>query len=153
MKYGKKIITLEERIKLFQLLDENEQIVEFLSKDNENEEQNKNTETKTEKIPEEENLLIPSEHPEDITSLPELETKMAQINKLLDNKNLKSEEKKKLEQLKNLYLQQKNILIENKTEEAKNEVIKQNNIDVNKYLLEEKEKRKKVMEEAQKKNR
>jgi len=148
---GKKIITLEERIKLFQLLDENEQIVEFLSKDNENEEQNKNTETKTEKIPEEENLLIPSEHPEDITSLPELETKMAQINKLLDNKNLKSEEKKKLEQLKNLYLQQKNILIENKTEEAKNEVIKQNNIDVNKYLLEEQEKRKKVMEEAQKK--
>ena len=34
---------------------------------------------------------------------------MAQNNKLLNNKNLKPEDKKKLEQLKNLYLQQKNI--------------------------------------------
>ena len=145
---GKKIISLEERIKLFQLLDENEKIVDFLSQETEDdgEQNNKNVETKNE---EEEDLLIPSEHPEDITSLPELETKMAQINKLLEHKNLKPEDKKKLEQLKNLYLQQKNILIENKTEDAKNEVINQNKIDVNKYLQEEQEKRKKAMEEAQ----
>ena len=147
---GKKIISLEERIKLFQLLDENEKIVDFLSQETEDDggQNNKNVETKNE---EEEDLLIPSEHPEDITSLPELETKMAQINKLLEHKNLKPEDKKKLEQLKNLYLQQKNILIENKTEDAKNEVINQNKIDVNKYLQEEQEKRKKAMEEAQRK--
>ena len=148
---GKKIISLEERIKLFQLLDENEKIVDFLSQETEDTEEDnsiKKVETKKE---EEEDLLIPSEHPEDITSLPELETKMAQINKLLDNKNLKPEEKKKLEQLKNLYLQQKNILIENKTEDAKNEVINQNKIDVNKYLQEEQAKREKAKIEAQKK--
>ena len=147
---GKKIISLEERIKLFQLLDENEQIVDFLSQENvEDEQDEEKAQIKEEK--EEEDLLIPSEHPEEITSLQELETKMAQINKLLENKNLKAEDKKKLEKLKNLYLQQKNILIENKTEKAKNEVISQNKIDVNKYLQEEQEKRKKAMEEAQKK--
>ena len=55
-------------------------------------------------------------------------------------------------QLKNFYLQQKNILIENKTEQAKKEdVINQNTINVNKYLLEEQEKRKKAMEDAKKK--
>ena len=147
---GKKIISLEERIKLFQLLDENEQIVDFLSQETEEDDgQNvKRTETKKE---EEEDLLIPSAHPEEITSLPELETKLAQINKLLENKNLKQEDKKKIEQLKNLYLQQKNILIENKTEDAKNEVIAQNKIDINKYLKEEEERRKKAMEEAEKK--
>ena len=139
---GKKIISLEERIKLFQLLDENEQIVDFLSQETEDD-GGENNNKKVEIQNEEEDLLIPSEHPEDITSLPELETKMAQINKLLDHKNLKPEDKKKLEQLKNLYLQQKNILIENKTEDAKNEVINQNKIDVNKYLQEEQEKRKK----------
>ena len=151
---GKKIISLEERIKLFQLLDENEKIVDFLSQ--EPSEDKKEGDEEEEEIIEknstqEEDLLIPSDHPEEITSLPELETKMAQINKLLENKNLKPEDKKKLEQLKSLYLQQKNILIENKTEQAKNEVISQNKIDINKYLKEEEEKRKKAMEEAQKK--
>ena len=148
---GKKIITLEERIRLFQLLDENEQIVDFLSQEKEEDEneQNKNLERK--ETTKEEDILVPPDNPEDITSLPELETKMAQINKLLDNKNLKAEEKKKLEQLKNLYLQQKNILIENKTEEAMYEVINHNKIDVTKYLEEEKKKREKAKEEAQKK--
>ena len=151
---GRKIITLEERIKLFQLLDENEQIVDFLSQDTGDDEDestiNKNQIGVTQKK-EEDDFLIPPENPEKITSLSELETKLAQINKLLDNKNLKPEDKKKIDQLKNLYLQQKNILIENKTEAAKAEVINQNKIDVNKYLLEEQEKRKKAMEEAQKK--
>jgi hypothetical protein len=95
--------------------------------------------------------LIPSEHPEKFTFLQELEKKIQVLNKLLDNNNLKPGDKKKLEQLKNLYFQQKNILIENKTEDAKIEVQKQYNIDVNKYIEEEKQKRKKVMEEMQKK--
>ena len=53
--------------------------------------------------------------------------------------------------MKNLYLQQKNILIENKTEDAKNEVINQNKIDVNKYLQEEQAKREKAKIESKKK--
>ena len=148
---GRKIISLEERLKLFQLLDENEAIVDFLSQEPEEKEPDKEVIKKTETVQEEEDILIPPEHPEDITSLPELEKKLQDIIKLLDNKNLKPEDKKKLEQLKNLYLQQKNILIENKTEKAKTEVKNQYNIDVNKYLQEETEKRKKAMEEAQKK--
>ena len=51
----------------------------------------------------------------------------------------------------NLYLQQKNILIENETKSAKTEVINQNNINVNKYLQEEQEKRRKAQEEEQRK--
>ncbi len=154
---GRKIISLEERIKLFQLLDENEQIVDFLSQDTQEDGESEGTINKNgigvtqKKEEEEDDYLVPSEHPEKITSLPELETKLTQINNLLDKKNLKPEDKKKLEQLKTLYLQQKNILIENKTEQAKKEVISQNNIDVNKYLLEEQERRKKAMEETQKK--
>ena len=96
-------------------------------------------------------MLIPSEHPEEITNLIELESKIKDIDNLLNKKGLKDEDKKKLEKLKNLYLQQKNILIENRTEKAKDEVINQNNIDINKYLKEEQEKRAKAKEEAQKK--
>ena len=100
---GRKIITLEERIKLFQLLDENEQIVDFLSQDTGDDEDestiNKNQIGVTQKK-EEDDFLIPPENPEKITSLSELETKLAQINKLLDNKNLKPEDKKKNRSIK-----------------------------------------------------
>ena len=148
---GKITISLEERISLLNLLQENQVIVDFLNKDTTDNEEEEEEKPEKEETKKEEDLLIPSDNPEDITSLPELETKLAQLNVLLENKNLKSEDKKKLEKLKNLYLQQKNILIENKTEDAKNEVIEQNKIDINKYIKEEEEKRKKAMEEAQKK--
>ena len=72
------------------------------------------------------------------------------MKKLLEKK-LKDEDRKKIEQLYNLYLQQKNILIENETKNAKKEVIDQNKIDVNKYIQEEQEKRKKAEEEERKK--
>ena len=149
---GKKIISLEERLNLFQILDENERIVDFLSQDAEEEKAGEEKEEESnEDVEKEEDLLIPSVHPEEITNLNELESKIKDINNLLNKKGLKEEDKKKLEKLKNLYLQQKNILIENKTEKAKNEVITQNNIDINKYLKEEQEKRAKAKEEAQKK--
>ena len=147
---GKKIVSLEERLELFQILDENEKIVDFLSQDDEEgKTEEEKEETKEEQV--EEDLLIPSEHPEEITNLIELESKIKDIDNLLNKKGLKDEDKKKLEKLKNLYLQQKNILIENRTEKAKDEVINQNNIDINKYLKEEQEKRAKAKEEAQKK--
>ena len=151
---GKKKMSLEERIKLFQLLDDNDRIVKFLSRQQEEKEEKdqapSSTIKKTEIKKEEDDYLIPSENPEDITTLPELETKMAQLNKLLENKNVKEEDRKKLEQLNNLYLQQKNILIENETENAKKELIEENNIDVNKYIQEEQEKRMKAKEQVEK---
>ena len=94
--------------------------------------------------------MIPSEHLEKITSLQELEAKIGQLNELLKKGNLKDEDKKKIELLKNLYLQQKNILIENKTEEAKKQVIDDNKIDINKYIEKENEKRNKAKEKVQK---
>jgi hypothetical protein len=72
------------------------------------------------------------------------------MKKLLEKK-LKDEDRKKIEQLYNLYLQQKNILIENETKIAKKEAIEQNKIDVNKYIQEEQEKRRKAQEEEQRK--
>ena len=151
---GKKILSLEERAELFQVLDENENIVDFLNQDTEganDQEEGEKKEEEDDMIEPEEDLMIPSEHPEKITNLKELETKMEDINKLLAKKDLKDEDRKKLEKLKSLYLQQKNILIENKTEIAKNEIINQNNIDINKYLEEEKKRRAQAQEEAQKK--
>jgi hypothetical protein len=133
------------------ILDENDEIVNFLSQGDEGEEITVDTiYKKAETINEEEELLIPSENPEEITSLPELEIKMAQIDKLLKKRNISSGDKKKLEKLKNFYLQQKNILIENVTETAKEEVIQENNIDINRYIEEEEEKRQKAIEESQK---
>jgi calpain-15 len=56
-----------------------------------------------------------------------------------------------LKQLSHLYFQQKNILIENKTDFARIEIINQNKIDINKLITEEQEKRRKEKEETQKK--
>ena len=67
---------------------------------------------------------------------------------LLENKNISPEDRKKLEQLKNLYLQQKNILIENETKKAQEELINQLNIE--KMIKEEEERRKKQKEEEEK---
>ena len=148
---GKKTISLTERMKLLKILKENQKIIDFLSKEPVSEKESSIIKKGKEKKEKEEDIIYPSSVPEDITSLPEIESKMAQINKLLTEKNINPNDKKKLEQLKNLYLQQKNILIENKTEDAKDEIIEKNEIDVKKYLKEEENKRKKAMEEAQKK--
>ena len=57
---GKKIISLQERLKLFQILDENECIVDFLSKDNEEEEEKKE-EVHEEKVEQNEMKDVPVE--------------------------------------------------------------------------------------------
>ena len=94
-----------------------------------------------------ENILIPDTNPEKVTSLSELETQLKGILALLEKKNISPQDRQKLEQLKNLYLQQKNILIENETKKAQEELINQLNIE--KYLKEEEERRKKQQEEDQ----
>ena len=96
-----------------------------------------------------ENILIPDVNPEKVTSLSELESQLKDILTLLENKNISPEDRKKLEQLKNLYLQQKNILIENETRKAQEELINQLNIE--KLIKEEEEKRKKQKEEEERK--
>ena len=154
-KNGKNEIPLPEKVKLYKIIEENEAIVDFLSQEptisSQKECECENEQMEIEGDDEEDNILIPDEHPEDFTSLDELEDKLNDIKKLLENKKLKEEDRKKIEKLHNLYLQQKNILIENETKSAKTEVIRQNNININKYIQEEQEKRKKAQEEEEKK--
>ena len=80
----------------------------------------------------------------------ELEQKISDLKIQLNKKNLKPEDRKKLEKLYNFYLQQKNILIENETNKKKNEIINQNEINVNKLIQEEQERRRKAQEEEEK---
>ena len=144
-------ISLAEQVKLYKIIEENEAIVDFLSQNlSSGEEKTESQIDVGSEEDEEDNILIPDEHPEQFTSLDELQQKLEDIKKLLEKK-LKDEDRKKIEQLYNLYLQQKNILIENETKNAKKEVIDTNKINVNKYIQEEQEKRRKAEEEEQKK--
>ena len=108
-------------------------------------------EKKEENLEEEddEEVLIPDEHPEETTSLEELDEKLSSIKKLLENKNLKEDEKKKLLKLEKLYSQQKNILLDNAEEKEKEEMLKKKDIKLDDYIKEEKEKRKELEEKEE----
>ena len=135
-------ISLGEKIRLYKILTENENIINFLSSTPD--------ENKKEEKVENDDILIPDEHPEEITDLTELTTKMESISNLLNQKNLPEDKKDKLQKLYDLYLQQKNILIENETKTAQKEIKEENKIDTNKIIKEEEEKRKKLEEEENK---
>ena len=131
--YGKGNVVLRARPKE---KDEDEQAIN--SPDLQNGKQEKNIEEN------DEDILIPDEHPENTTSLEELDAQLESISKLLEKKNLKEEESKKLLQLKKLYLQQKNILINNEEKKEKEEILKKNDIKLNDYIKKEEEKRQKI---------
>ena len=153
---GKRRIFLSEKIKLLKLLEENEVIIDFLTQKDKNEEINENDineendSDEEDEDDDEEDILIPDEHPEKITSLSELEQNIKDITNLLENKKLDDETKQKLEKLKNLYLQQKNILIENENNNIKKDIINENKINIDKILQEEENKRKIAEKENQK---
>jgi hypothetical protein len=91
---GKKI-PLEEKIKFLEFLGKNENIVSFVGrKKSEGHMGDISAKNETKQENDEESILIPSDHPEKTTSLQALEKKMTQINKLLDDTNLKPEDKK-----------------------------------------------------------
>ena len=137
-------VSLPKKFKLYQIMEENEKIIELIR-------HKENSKPKDEEEEEEyEESLIPDKHPEKITSLAEIQEDIDNLKNLLENKNLKIEDKNKVEKLYNLYIQQKNILIENESKKVKENLIKQNGIDMQKYIQEEEEKRKKAKEEEQK---
>ena len=137
---NKKDVPIEEKIKLHQILQENENIFNFL-----NSKKNKPKKEK-EHLPD----ILPDEHPELITSLNVLQKNLETL-KELKKKNLPLLEREKIESLYNLYFKQKNILIENETKKKADQLISKNNINIDKYLKEEEEKRKKLIEEENKK--
>ena len=150
---GKKYLFVSEKIKLLKLLEENEIIIDFLSNKNKKEEIISSDEE------DDDDILIPDEHPEKIISLSQIEQNIKDIEKLLENKKLKEEQKIKLEKLKNLYIQQKNIIIENETKKIRQEIIEKNNINIDKIIKEEEQRRNliqiendKILEEIEKQN-
>ena len=141
---GTNRIPLSERIKLYKLLEANEAIINFLTQEK------KEKEEEEAEPEEEEDVLVPDEHPEEFTSLEELEEKIGQIKAQLEKKNIKPDDRKKLEKLFNLYIQQKNILIENETKKQKEQIIDQSGLNLNKLIQEEQERRRKAEEEEAK---
>ena len=137
----------KEKLKLYEILRENQTIIDFLSIDKDEEKNDiyniRNT------------ILIPSEHPEKITSLEVLQKQLEDIKNLLKDKKLTEKDRSKLEKLSDLYLKQKNILIENETESIKKgggkgfikEILK----NLNKYIEKESQKIRKAREEEKKK--
>ena len=97
-----------------------------------------------------EDVLIPDEHPELNTSLEELDEQLESIKKLLQKKDLKEVERKKLVKLEKLYNQQKNILLDNLEEKEKEEILKKNDIKLDDLIKSEKEKRQMVEDSEEK---
>ena len=154
---GKKYLFVSEKTKLIKLLEENEIIIDFLSNKNKKEE------------------IISSDEDDDfdhmmiylnqmnilkkIITCSQIEQNIKDIEKLLENKKLKEEQKIKLEKLKNLYIQQKNIIIENEAKKIRQEIIEKNYINIDIRIKEEEQRRnliqienEKLSEEIEKQN-
>ena len=97
-----------------------------------------------------EEILIPDEHPENTTSLEELDEELTSIKNLLEKKELKKEEKNKLLKLEKLYSLQKNILLDNIENKEKEELLKKNDINIDEYIKQVQEKRLKESEKTEK---
>lgn len=94
---GESTILLWEKVKLYQIIEKNEAIVDFLSQETLTS-INEDGETVQIDVGEEEddNILIPDEHPKQFTSLDELQEKLDNLKKILENKKLKEDDQKKL---------------------------------------------------------
>ena len=148
--YDKKI-SIIDKLKMYKTLEENERIINFLSSGHKK--SNKNISLEEDDVydddEEEEESLVCDEHPEKITDLAELKTKMESIEDYLKKKNLDKTKREKLEKLYDLYNQQKNILIENETESNKQKVISNNKINYHNLIKEEEKKRNMEIEAEQ----
>jgi len=133
-------LPISKKIQLYKAIEENEKIIELIQENNEHEKEDSDFY----------GLLMPDEHPENITDLPELEEDLNALRQLLKDKNLKKDDRVKIDKLYNLYLQQKNILIENVTKQCKEQLVSKNSINIGKYLKEEQEKRIKAQEDENK---
>ena len=145
-------LSISEKIKLFKLLEENQSVIEFLNKDKEIKKLKMSSfNPDNESDYDNDEFMLPDEHPEKTLPLDELEEKLRDISILLENRLIKEEQKKKLAILKNLFLQQKNIFVENKTKKVKEEIINNNkDLNINNLIKEENSKRNKAEKEEQK---
>ena len=166
--YNNDNIPIKEKLRLYHLLEKNEKIVEFLSNEQKNNSQKsqiaekglgnnkeKNPNNLKETIEEDEykyndyqneDFLLPDKYPEKITSLEELDLNMKNLSKILNNRSINLETKEKAKKLQDLYFIQRNIIIENKTKDAKDEIISKLDIDINEIYKKENQKREEAKE-------
>ena len=130
-------VPITEKIKLYKSIEEKEEIINLIQPNINN----------GKEINDFYELLIPDEHPENITDLNQLEKDIVTLKKFLEDKKINKEERDKVHKLYNLFLQQKNILIENETKNCKDELVLKNSINIDKYLQKEQEKRNKAQED------
>ena len=167
---SKQKLPLYEKIKLFKLLEENQAVVEFLNKEKEienlkistaptkrfskkdvNINKNENLDEKNDNDNDNDEFMLPDEHPEKTLSLNDLEEKLRDISILLENKKLREEQRRKIAILKNLFLQQKNIFVENETKKVKEDIINNNKeLNIDNLIKDETTKRTKAEKEEKK---
>ena len=128
-----KKVSIEERFKLLQKCYENQAIIDFLNYDNCKQKNDLHIIRTT--------ILKPNKQSEKMTSLQVLQKQLDDIRNLLKDKSLEEEKKLKLKKLMDLFKKQKNIFIENESENIKKGgFIKEILENTNKYLEIEKRK-------------
>ena len=147
-------VSFEKKQTLYQIMEKNENLLFFITKKNKKEVVKDKIK---EKIKQENNLtkLIYSN-----VDIPDLNIEKANIfdlqklinncKRLLTNKDIDKESKDIIKNLLQLFIQQKNILMEEDSIKAKTVIIKKSSFDINKYFENEHKKREKAKEEEKK---
>ena len=130
----KENISLEEKIKYYNILTdkENEKIIKFLSPNQNDDDEEKNEE-------DDEEILIPKKNPEMYNSLENLDNTIDNIKSQIPNENQNAKSKITYKKALHFFIQQKNILIENITNNDKEQLIE--NYNYRGFIYEEKRKR------------
>ena len=139
--------SIEEQKYLYEVLEKNENIYYFLN-GKEDEEEEEEEEKKEEIEKEDENLIFLDVNPRNLT-LDELVKNLNAISEILKDKNLKEKNKEKIEQLYDLYIEQKNIIIEQNSNKAREEFKSNFKNSIIKYIKEDED----DLKDAQKKER
>ena len=127
-------ISLEEKIKYYNILTDkdNEKIIKFISQNQNEDEEEKNEE-------DDEEILIPNKNPEMYNSLENLETTINNLKNQIPEGNQNTKSKTSYKKALNYFIQQKNILIENITNNDKEQLME--NYNYRGFIYEEKRKR------------
>ena len=127
-------ISLEEKIKYYNILTDkdNEKIIKFLNKNQNEDEEEKNEE-------DDEKILFPNKNPEMYNSLENLENTINNLKTQIPKENQDSKSKTNYKKALNYFIQQKNILIENITNNDKEQLME--NYNYRGFIYEEKRKR------------
>ncbi|MGL4948626.1 MAG: C2 family cysteine protease, partial [Mycoplasma sp.] len=143
-----KSISLKEKIKLYQLLENNQRIVDFLSQPRPQWEIPSEEEIISEEEEEEEELIDENIDPKD-WDLDEINQKIKTIQNAL-NGEISSKKEQSLKKMLEIFKKQKNARIEYESNKLKEEMIKNNKINLSEFVKKETDRRNKKIEEENK---